>query len=141
LFPDDTVGHQVVVAFVLAGMTAAGLLVLAARIEAVVIFLLPVLLPLAVQMLEQKSELHTAMGAMTLLYLGGLLGIASKINRLIYDVLSLRFDNRALSEEIGGRQRAEEALRASEARLQRVLDGANDGFWDWNVETVSGIGT
>ncbi|HRD67585.1 MAG TPA: diguanylate cyclase [Candidatus Competibacter sp.] len=135
LFPDDTVGHQVVVAFVLAGMTAAGLLVLAARIEAVVIFLLPVLLPLAVQMFLQKSELHTAMGAMTLLYLGGLLGIASKINRLIYDVLSLRFDNRALSEEIGGRQRAEEALRASEARLQRVLDGANDGFWDWNVET------
>ncbi len=30
---------------------------------------------------------------------------------------------------------AHEALRASEARLQHVLDGANDGFWDWEIAT------
>lgn len=135
LFPPAAIGHQVVVAFVLAGMTAAGLLVLAALIEAAVVFLLPALLPLALQFFLQNSELYTAMGTMTLLYLGGLLGVVTKINRLIVDVLSLRFDNRALSEEISGRQRAEDALRTNEVRLQRVLDGANDGFWDWNVAT------
>ena len=26
-------------------------------------------------------------------------------------------------------------LRAGEERLQRVLDGSEDGFWDWNIET------
>ncbi len=135
LFPPAAIGHQVVVAFVLAGMTAAGALVLAARIEAAIVFLLPALLPLTLQFFLQNSELHTAMGTMTLLYLGGLLGVVTKINRLIVDVLSLRFDNRMLLEEISGRQRAEDALRASEGRLQRVLDGANDGFWDWNVAT------
>ncbi len=37
--------------------------------------------------------------------------------------------------DIEWRREAEEALRASEARLQRVLDGTNDGFWDWNMLT------
>ncbi|MCB1781035.1 MAG: diguanylate cyclase [Candidatus Competibacteraceae bacterium] len=135
LFPPTAIGHQVLVAFVLAGMSAAGLLVLAARLEAVVAFLLPALLPLSLQFFLQNSELHTAMGVMTLLYLGGLLSVATRMNRLIQDVLSLRFDNQALSKEISGRQWAEDALRASEAHLQRVLDGANDGFWDWNIVT------
>lgn len=135
LFPVDSIGHQVVVAFVLAGMTAAGLLVLAARPEAALAFLLPALLPLSLRFFLQGSELHTAMATMTLLYLVGLLSIASKVNRLIRDTLSLRFDNRLLSEEVIKRRQAEDALRESEARLQRVLDGANDGFWDWNVTT------
>lgn len=33
------------------------------------------------------------------------------------------------------RDAAHDALRASEERLQRVLEGANDGFWDWSVAT------
>jgi PAS domain S-box-containing protein len=37
--------------------------------------------------------------------------------------------------DIEWRREAEEALRASEARLQRVLNGTNDGFWDWDMLT------
>ena len=37
--------------------------------------------------------------------------------------------------DITARKETEDALRDSEQRLQQVLEGANDGFWDWNVVT------
>ena len=40
-----------------------------------------------------------------------------------------------LRRQISDKGAAEEALRASEARLQRVLEGSNDGFWDWQIDT------
>lgn len=40
-----------------------------------------------------------------------------------------------VKENITAQKAAEDALRASEERLQRVLEGANDGFWDWNIVT------
>jgi PAS domain S-box-containing protein len=38
-------------------------------------------------------------------------------------------------KDIGQRKRAEEALRASEARLARVLEGSSDGLWEIDVKT------
>ncbi|HEX8254982.1 MAG TPA: PAS domain S-box protein [Thermoanaerobaculia bacterium] len=40
-----------------------------------------------------------------------------------------------LRRQVIERTNAEERLRVSEARLQRVLEGSNDGFWDWNLAT------
>ncbi|HRY19703.1 MAG TPA: diguanylate cyclase [Candidatus Competibacteraceae bacterium] len=40
-----------------------------------------------------------------------------------------------VSWDISDAKATEQALRDSEERLQRVLDGTNDGFWDWNIVT------
>ncbi len=40
-----------------------------------------------------------------------------------------------VKENITAQKSAQDALRDSEERLQRVLEGANDGFWDWNIST------
>jgi diguanylate cyclase (GGDEF)-like protein/PAS domain S-box-containing protein len=40
-----------------------------------------------------------------------------------------------LGTDITERQRTEAALRESEQRLSRVLEGANQGYWDWNLQT------
>ena len=69
LFPPDSIAHQVFVAFVLAGMTAGGVTILASRIEACAAFILPALLPLAIRYLTLHTPLQTAMGVMTLIFL------------------------------------------------------------------------
>jgi PAS domain S-box-containing protein len=43
--------------------------------------------------------------------------------------------NLMLLEEIQERKRVETSLRESEERWQLVIQGNNDGIWDWNIET------
>ena len=40
-----------------------------------------------------------------------------------------------LGTDISERRRTETALRESEQSLARVLEGANQGYWDWNLQT------
>jgi PAS domain S-box-containing protein len=40
-----------------------------------------------------------------------------------------------ISRDVSERIQTMNALRESREQLQRVLDGSNDGFWDWNVAT------
>jgi len=43
--------------------------------------------------------------------------------------------NKQLEQEIKERKRTEEELRESKERWKLVLEGNNDGIWDWNVKT------
>ncbi|HBK62306.1 MAG TPA: hypothetical protein DD000_01935, partial [Cyanobacteria bacterium UBA11166] len=49
--------------------------------------------------------------------------------------IELDWHNKQLSEEIRIRQYTEEALRKSEQRWQLVLNGNNDGIYDWDITT------
>ena len=40
-----------------------------------------------------------------------------------------------VSKEENRRKAAEEALRQSEERLRLVLEGSNEGFWDWSIRS------
>ena len=40
-----------------------------------------------------------------------------------------------LGMDITARRQAEDALRASQQQLARVLEGADQGYWEWNLQT------
>ncbi len=127
LFPPDSLAHQVFVAFVLAGMTAGGVGVLASRLEACAAFVLPALLPLAIRYLRLDSPLQSAMGVMTLIYLAALAVSAWNYHCAIRSSLRLRFDKQELEAEIARRQRAEEGLLHEKERLQTTLRSIGEG--------------
>lgn len=127
LFPTESIAHQVFVAFVLAGMAAGGISVLAPRMETCVAFLLPALLPLAVRYLSLQTTLQTAMGAMTLIFFAGMTISAWNFHRVINNSLHLRLDKQELEAEIARRQRAEEQLFQEKDRLQITLSSIAEG--------------
>ena len=127
LFPLDSIAHQVFIAFVLAGMAAGGISVLAPRMEACLAFLLPALLPLAIQYLTLRTPLQTAMGVMTLIFLAALSFSAWNFHRVIRTSLHLRFDKQELEAEVVRRRRAEERLFEEKDRLQTTVRSIGEG--------------
>jgi len=134
LFPIEAIAHQVFVAFVLAGMGAGGISVLAPRIEVCVAFLLPELLPLAIRYLTLETSLHTAMGTMTLIFLVGMMISAWSFYCAIRTSLNLRFDKQELETEIAQRQHAEVVLFQEKERLQTTLGSIGEGVVLINAE-------
>ncbi len=136
LFPVQSIGHQVFVAFVLAGMSAGGVAVLSSRLEAYLVFLLPTLLPLAIRLFIQDNGLHIAMGTMTLIFLVGMLSAAWSVHQTILTSLKLRFDKHELLEEIAKCQQMEESLFQEKERLQITFASLGEGVVITNVDST-----
>jgi diguanylate cyclase (GGDEF)-like protein/PAS domain S-box-containing protein len=128
LFPMNSIAHQVFVAFVLAGMSAGGISVLAPRMEACLAFLLPALLPLSFRYFTFYTTLQTAMGFMTLIFLIGMIISALNFHRVIRTSLHLRFAKQELEAEIAQRYLAEEQLSQEKDRLQTTLHSIGEGL-------------
>ncbi|HYQ92151.1 MAG TPA: PAS domain S-box protein, partial [Candidatus Competibacteraceae bacterium] len=147
LFPQNDLSHQVFVAFVLAGMTAAAVGVLSSYWPASLAFVVPALLPLIIRFFFQGGEVQTAMGIMTLLFLGGILIIMRMVNRSILSTLRLNLEKDTLSRqlqrdkeatdqlnvrlqvEIAEHQKTEAILRESEEKYRHTMDAALVGIY------------
>jgi diguanylate cyclase (GGDEF)-like protein/PAS domain S-box-containing protein len=127
LFPAGSPAHQLFVAFVLAGMSAGAVSVLASRLEACLAYLLPTLLPLTLHYLGRGTSLEIGMGLMTSIFLAAMLISGLSFHRSIRTSLSLRFDKRELETEIAQRRSAEEQLFMEKDRLQTTLSAIAEG--------------
>ncbi len=127
MIPGSSAAYEVFVAFVLAGMSAGSITVLAFRMEACMAFLLPTLLPLIYRYLTLGTTLHMAMGVMTSIFLVGMVVSALNFNRSVRTALMLRFDKHELEEENRRRELAEQALSLERDRLQTVLSSIGEG--------------
>ena len=87
------------VAVVLAGMSAATIVLFASLKQAAVAFILPASLPLAIRFFWHGEPLTIALGCLTILFLLCLLAATWINHGLITDVLRLRTENQTLSQE------------------------------------------
>ncbi|MBK9953548.1 MAG: response regulator [Candidatus Competibacteraceae bacterium] len=134
VFPTDPYS-QTFTAFVIAGILSGAAAVLAARVEAFLIFAIPCLLPLAARYFLQGGDLPFLLGAMVLVYFVAMLSTMRGVYRTIRTSLELAGDKRELLGEIAERQQMERALRESDERYDLAMKGAREGLWHWTATT------
>ncbi len=123
LFPDGNVTHQVSLSFVLAGMSAGAITLLAVDRISMLGFLVPALAPLIVSFGLEDTTVSLAMGAMVTLFLFFIAANAAHVGRSLYENFMLRI-------------RAEEqkqVLRRSETRLNQAQRTAHIGNWELDL--------
>lgn len=119
LFPANDVSGQMLTVFVTAGISAGAVLSLAADRRAAWCFLLPCVLPLVVQFHIHADGIGAGMSLMGILYLGVIASVINRSNNYIRDNVLLRL---AAVERERAREEYEQALRASQEKLQALFE-------------------
>jgi diguanylate cyclase (GGDEF)-like protein/PAS domain S-box-containing protein len=127
LFPHHDVTHQVVLAFVMAGMSAGAVTTLASLRANIAAYLLPTLTPLIIRFYMEQTEITTIMGIMITIFLI-MLGISARNSYyIILDTIKLRFSH----------QQTKLALKESADMNQQILDTAAEGIFGVDLDGMT----
>jgi diguanylate cyclase (GGDEF)-like protein/PAS domain S-box-containing protein len=127
MFPVNDPQHQMFLVFMLAGLTAGGVVSYSADLVSAAGFSVLVIMPAAICLFAAGDSLSMAMGIAAILYLG-------------FMILVIRNTNRSISENIHLRLKVfahEETLKASEASLRESQSIADLG--SYTLDFASGI--
>ena len=142
LYPAQSMPHQFLVIFLVAGMVAAAMIILAPLRIAFLAFVLPALLPPIVMVFVQATFLHYFMGVLMLVFLGVMLGIAPVISGMIRESLPMKYENSGLirrlsgahaqselvntqlNERIAAQQHTAEQLRQASQKFQALINAS-----------------
>ncbi|MEJ2659784.1 MAG: PAS domain S-box protein [Desulfobacteraceae bacterium] len=126
LFPEDSIGHQVLIAFVTGGMVAGAVSVFTAVIASFFFFSIPALLPICIRFYLAGSDVQVAMGAMATLYLVLISLTSTRMHKDIVHLLALKYERTALisdlRQEVQGRREAQEKLRIQKEHVEAIVD-------------------
>jgi diguanylate cyclase (GGDEF)-like protein len=100
LFPPGDLPHQVLITFILAGLSAGAMTAYAAIWPCYALFAVPAILPMVFRMALQGSELHWSMALLGLLYLAAVIRAAIQTDRMIGNVLTVRAENLKLTQAL-----------------------------------------
>ena len=117
LFPEDSVHHQTILYFCVAGMTAGSLGAFSPRREAVWAFIFPALLFPAVFLLTKGDHNFTLMGFIVVLYLFVLFYSSIQLHNAYENFLKT---SEALRAEMAGREKAQIELKESKERAEEA---------------------
>ncbi|MEW8693566.1 MAG: diguanylate cyclase, partial [Candidatus Thiodiazotropha endolucinida] len=146
------------------GIVASAVVILSVYLPAFVVYVYPQVLTLIATLFTYGDAGHNALAIATLVYLVMTTLFTRNVNRNLLEnirlqvqnsqliqelgeevknresvikkrTLELQDKNNALSKEIGVRRFTESALRKSEERFELAMRGANDGVYDWNLQS------
>jgi PAS domain S-box-containing protein len=126
LFPPDKVGHQLFLVIVLAGTCAGASTSLSFLRTPIIVYLLAILTPLAIQFLMLGDKLSVAMGIMTILFFVMVLASSMRIYKNTEQNISLRIEAYF----------REQALQESEEKYHLIFDSAPLGVVHYDKNGV-----
>lgn len=125
LSPSEHPGHQLFLLVLLAGLTSGAIISLSADLFLAVLYPVVVLLPAIVHLAASANLLAVPTVLAVALYLVFMVVNARRLHRSNYENIAMRLE--AIQREAD--------LRSGEEQLRLVLEGADLGFWDWNIAT------
>ncbi|MDO8350605.1 MAG: EAL domain-containing protein [Gallionella sp.] len=126
LFPAHHPQHQMFLIFMLAGLTAGGVVSYSADLLSGILFSVLVTAPLIVRLLVAGDNLSVAMSMAALLYLGFMLMSLRHINQNLCENIALRLEATA----------RESAIRTSEERYRLLLSHSPVGIFHYDTRLV-----
>jgi two-component system, cell cycle sensor histidine kinase and response regulator CckA len=118
LLAHSSAPSQLLVTFVIGGMSAAAAGTTASHLPAFLAYVLPALSGLSLRMIQFGDSAHTVMAALLVIYAVALSVVARMSNRVLTEAFTLRFENARLIADITiARERLEETNCTLERRV------------------------
>src|SRR3569833_567800 len=100
LFPAGSLAHQVLIAFILAGLAAGAMTSYAVIWLCYALFVVPAILPLVLRLALQNTEIHVSMALLGLIFVVAVVHAAHRTDRMITNVLNVRAENFKLTRAL-----------------------------------------
>jgi diguanylate cyclase (GGDEF)-like protein len=124
LMPAESIGHQLLLTFILGGLMAGATQSLSPVMAAYVVFCLPTALPVILRLFMLHTPVGPAMGLLFALFAFALFFIARNLNKVLAESFRLRFENTDLianlKDEVATRKMAEDKMRRHNAILEML---------------------
>jgi len=126
LFPTDYPQHQLFLIFMLAGLTAGGIIAFSADLVCAITFATLIIVPVMIRLFVMGDDIFITMGVAVLLYFGFMLASTWHINRNLRENITLHVEAAA----------REDLVKSSEERYRLLLNHSPVGIFHYDTQYI-----